>query len=51
MIVTCSPHSSSLEETITTLKFAVRAKSVKNYSKLNYKPCGDSMKNVVSQLS
>lgn len=48
MLVTCSPHSSSINETMTTLKFAVRAKSVKNYCKLNFKPFGDSMKNIVS---
>jgi kinesin family protein 5 len=51
MIVTCSPHSSSIEETISTLKFAVRAKNVKNYYKVNYKSSENSMKNVVSKLS
>ena len=47
MIVTCSPHSSSLEETISTLKFATRAKSVKNYCRLNYQKSPNS----ISQLS
>jgi kinesin family protein 5 len=30
LIVNCSPHSSNYEETISTLRFAKRAKSIKN---------------------
>jgi kinesin family protein 5 len=47
MIVTISPHSHSLEETVQTLKFADRAKSVKNHCRLNYKP----ISSIVDQLS
>lgn len=37
LLVTCSSHSSSLEETLSTLKFATRAKSIKNHFKMNIK--------------
>lgn len=35
LIATCSPHSSSAEETISTLKFATRVKTIKNKCKIN----------------
>jgi kinesin family protein 5 len=35
IIVTCSPHSSSQEETISSLKFATRAKTIKTHFKMN----------------
>jgi len=37
LIVTCSPHSYNVEETITSLKFAKRAKTIKNTAKINIK--------------
>jgi kinesin family member 5 len=43
LIVTCSSHSSSLEETISTLKFANRAKSIKNHFKMNLKNSPEAM--------
>ena len=35
IITTCSPHSASKEETISTLKFATRAKTIKLKFKMN----------------
>jgi kinesin family protein 5 len=35
LIVTCSPHSISLEESISTLKFGARAKNIKNHFRAN----------------
>lgn len=35
LIVTCSPHSSSYEETINSLKFATRSKTIKTHYKVN----------------
>lgn len=37
LMVACSPHPRNFEETISTLKFAVRAKTIKNKPKLNIK--------------
>ncbi|EGR27712.1 kinesin motor domain protein [Ichthyophthirius multifiliis] len=45
LIVTCSSHSSSLEETLSTLKFATRAKFIKNHFKMNIKNSPDAFKN------
>ena len=35
LIVTCSPHSSNFSETISTLRFGVSAKNIKNKPKIN----------------
>jgi hypothetical protein len=35
LIVACSPHPSNWEDTINTLKFAQRAKTIKNKAKIN----------------
>ncbi|EGG24817.1 kinesin-1 [Cavenderia fasciculata] len=35
LMVTCSPHISNLEESISTLKFGARAKMIKNTVKIN----------------
>lgn len=35
LVATCSPHSSNLEETLSTLKFASRVKTIKNSCKIN----------------
>lgn len=43
LLVTCSSHSSSLEETLSTLKFATRAKSIKNNFKMNIKNSPESL--------
>jgi len=37
LIVNCSPHPRNLEETLSTLKFAQRAKTIKNKAKQNIK--------------
>lgn len=44
LIVTCSPHSSSLEETISSLKFATRTKAVKTHFKMNIRTSPDNMR-------
>jgi kinesin family protein 5 len=43
LIVTCSSHASSMDETISTLKFASRAKSIKNHYKMNVKMSSEMM--------
>lgn len=35
LVVTCSPHSYHYEETMSTLRFAQRAKTIKNHFKMN----------------
>ena len=37
LIVNCSPHPSNLEDTLSTLKFAKRAKTIKNKVKINHR--------------
>lgn len=37
LMVACSPHPRNFEETISTLKFAIRAKTIKNKPKVNVK--------------
>jgi kinesin family protein 5 len=50
LIVTCSSHSSSLEETVSTLKFASRAKSIKNHFKMNVKISFEMMQQQLMEL-
>ena len=50
LIVTCSPHSSNKDETISTLKFATRAKTIKTHYKMNIETSPDSMMNVIERL-
>ena len=47
LIVACSPHSSAFEETSSALKFATRAKTIKNHFKMNIKNSSDSLKVLV----
>jgi kinesin family protein 5 len=35
LIVTCSPHPNNLAETISTLRFGISAKKIKNTPKIN----------------
>ena len=35
LIVTCSPHPDNLQETISTLRFGISAKKIKNSPKIN----------------
>ncbi|EAS04578.2 kinesin motor catalytic domain protein (macronuclear) [Tetrahymena thermophila SB210] len=50
LLVTCSSHSSSLEETLSTLKFATRAKSIKNHFKMNIKNSPEALQRIIQQL-
>jgi len=50
LIVTCSPHSANKEETISTLKFATRAKTIKTHYKMNIQNSPDSLMNVIERL-
>ena len=51
LIVTCSPHSFNVEETISTLNFAKRAKNVKNIVKDNIKRCPEELERIIIKLS
>ncbi len=50
LIVTCSPHSSQLQETLSTLKFAQRAKKLKNKVQMNIKNSPDMLLKMIEQL-
>jgi kinesin family protein 5 len=50
LVVTCSPHSSNKDETISTLKFATRAKTIKTHYKMNIMNSPESMLGVIEQL-
>ena len=50
LVVTCSTHSSSLEETLSTLKFASRAKTIKNVFKMNIKTSNETLQRIIEQL-
>lgn len=48
--MTGSSHSSSMEETISTLKFATRAKTIKNHFKMNIKNSHETLQRIIDQL-
>lgn len=48
LLVACSPHSFHLEETISTLKFAQRAKTIKNKVKMNIKLSYDQLLKIIA---
>lgn len=50
LIVTCSPCSSNKEETISTLKFAARAKTIKTHYKVNVHMSSESMARMIEKL-
>jgi kinesin family protein 5 len=50
LVVTCSPHSSNREESISTLKFASRAKTIKTHYKMNIMSSPESLAIIVEQL-
>ena len=50
LIVTCSSHSSQKEETITTLRFAQRARSLKNQVKMNLQSSPAQMQAMIDHL-
>jgi hypothetical protein len=51
LIVTCSPHVFHYEETLSTLKFAGRAKKIKNTAKINIKRSNEELENIVAKLT
>ena len=50
LIVAASPHSSNREESITTLKFASRAKTIKNRYKMNIQNSPEALMSVIESL-
>ena len=50
LIVTGSPHSSQIEETISTLKFATRAKTIKLAFKMNLKNSPEQINRAVGTM-
>ncbi len=50
LIVTCSPHSSQIQETQSSLKFAQRAKKIKNRVQINVKSSPDQLLKIIDQL-
>ena len=50
LIVACSPHSSQIAETTSTLKFAQRAKKIKNNVKVNIKKSAEQLAKQVEEL-
>ena len=50
LIVAASPYSSNKEETITTLKFAARAKTIKNQVKMNIQNSPEALMAVIEGL-
>ena len=50
LIVACSPYSSNKEESISTLKFASRAKTIKNHFKMNIQNSPEALMAVIEGL-
>ena len=50
LIVASSPHSSQFEETVSTLKFATRAKTIKTNAKMNLKTGESGAKIMVARM-
>lgn len=50
LIITCSPHSYHIEETISSLLFAQRAKTIKNKVKINIKLSYEELQNMITLL-
>lgn len=50
LIVAASPHSANKEESITTLKFAARAKTIKNKYKMNIQNSPEALMAVIENL-
>ncbi len=51
LIVTCSPHSYNLDESISSLQFAQRAKTIKNKVKVNIKYSYEELQQMVYKLN
>lgn len=50
LIVNCSPHPRNLEDTINTLKFAQRAKTIKNKATVNIKKSPEAYMRMIEEL-
>jgi kinesin family protein 5 len=50
LIVTCSPHSYNHDESMSTLKFAQRAKRIKNKVKMNIKLSYEQLQKIIEGL-
>ncbi|CAG9311877.1 unnamed protein product [Blepharisma stoltei] len=50
LIVCCSPHPRNLDDTLNTLKFGQRAKTIKNQFKLNIKRSPEEYIRIINQL-
>eukprot|EP00294_Goniomonas_avonlea_P003094 CAMPEP_0114550464 /NCGR_PEP_ID=MMETSP0114-20121206/6087_1 /TAXON_ID=31324 /ORGANISM="Goniomonas sp, Strain m" /LENGTH=486 /DNA_ID=CAMNT_0001735239 /DNA_START=22 /DNA_END=1478 /DNA_ORIENTATION=+ len=50
LIVCCSPHGHNLDETLSTLRFASRAKFIKTSVNANFQPSGASLSQQLSDL-
>jgi hypothetical protein len=51
LIVNCSPHIYNSEETISTLKFAQRAKKIKNKVRVNIKRSPEQLEKIIEELT
>eukprot|EP01132_Coremiostelium_polycephalum_P002820 gene2820-3505_t len=51
LMVTCSPHFSNIEETISTLRFGARAKTIKNLVKVNQQKSAAELQIIVNALT
>ena len=50
LVVNCSPHPRNLEDTINTLKFAQRAKKIKNKAYVNIKKSAEAYIRIIEEL-
>ena len=50
LIVNCSPHPRNAEDTVNTLKFAQRAKTIKNKVHLNIKKSAEAYMKIIEEL-
>ncbi|KAL6074629.1 Kinesin-like protein unc-104 [Balamuthia mandrillaris] len=50
LVCACSPHSSNLEETVSTLRFGQRAKQIKNTVQVNQQRSAEELSAIIAQL-
>ena len=50
LIVTCTPHSSQMADSITSLKFAQRAKKLRNKVRMNIKLSMEQLQKIIEEL-
>ena len=50
LIVTCSPHLYNIDETVSTLQFAQRAKKIKNIVKANINKSPEELEKIIEDL-